>query len=454
MTSSGNSNKKNKMLYPIFSPSSSDIGFSILSFRHSDNIDLNTVPMAKMNRENNLRDFRSAYGMDAAPKYGEGSQFGKEQKDEARRQKYGIRSKKYNPLDQPWLLNAGNGKKARKYKGIKCKDVMDNASYMAFTTSSNGTFLGLPIVEWCEFKFIPKYKTLSIEEAEEEFSRRDKVHNQYAIMLNKRKKDEADEVDGKTGGDNEGSIDGDSDEEKGKKAGGTKKKGGEDVEEDEDRGEFNEGQEMDYITDESSDGDDKKENEEEEEEEDESDDDDEDDDKKEVEDETNNTNNNKNSDSSDTSSDSDIDNDPHLPILVRKDNQSKRSHGESSNTVSSKKQKLDNSAILPIIPPPPSTSKKPTSTTTAATATTASPAKSTDSSSLEIQVRRYLLRKPMTSTDLIQKLRKTSSNKDKLMDDIIAVLMKINPIHSTVNDKLYFALKPSANNEEEAGKTN
>ena len=48
------------------------------------------------------------------PKFGAGSEFGREQKEEARRKKYGIMVKRYNPDDQPWLMKLGGGKQARK----------------------------------------------------------------------------------------------------------------------------------------------------------------------------------------------------------------------------------------------------------------------------------------------------------------------------------------------------
>lgn len=45
-------------------------------------------------------------------RFGAGSEFGREQREEARRKKYGINVKKYRPEDQPWILTAGkNGKK-------------------------------------------------------------------------------------------------------------------------------------------------------------------------------------------------------------------------------------------------------------------------------------------------------------------------------------------------------
>ena len=69
----------------------------------------------KMNRENNLREYRQAYNMDMAPKFGAGSEFGREQREEARRKKYGIYRKRYNPEDQPWHMSLGEGKDTKKW---------------------------------------------------------------------------------------------------------------------------------------------------------------------------------------------------------------------------------------------------------------------------------------------------------------------------------------------------
>lgn len=67
-----------------------------------------------MERENNLKEFKSAYDIDVHPKFGAGSEYGREQKDEARRKKYGIMSRKYNPDAQPWILKIGKNKEMKK----------------------------------------------------------------------------------------------------------------------------------------------------------------------------------------------------------------------------------------------------------------------------------------------------------------------------------------------------
>ena len=69
-----------------------------------------------MERENNLKEYKSAYDIDTMPKFGAGSEYGRDLKEEARRKKHGINIKKYNPEDQPWLMKVGSGKTAKRYK--------------------------------------------------------------------------------------------------------------------------------------------------------------------------------------------------------------------------------------------------------------------------------------------------------------------------------------------------
>ena len=68
----------------------------------------------RIERENNLKDYKAAYDIEKEPKFGAGSEFGREEREEARRKKYGIHRKRYNVDDQPWLMKLGTGKTARK----------------------------------------------------------------------------------------------------------------------------------------------------------------------------------------------------------------------------------------------------------------------------------------------------------------------------------------------------
>ena len=65
------------------------------------------VQQARIGRENNLSDFKSAYDIETMPKFGAGSEYGREQREEARKKKFGMHIRKYNSDEQPWLLNLG-----------------------------------------------------------------------------------------------------------------------------------------------------------------------------------------------------------------------------------------------------------------------------------------------------------------------------------------------------------
>ena len=69
---------------------------------------------ATLVRENNLKEYKLSNDLDQMPKFGAGSEYGRDMREEARRKKYGIMVKKYNPEDQPWQLKSGKGKEAKK----------------------------------------------------------------------------------------------------------------------------------------------------------------------------------------------------------------------------------------------------------------------------------------------------------------------------------------------------
>ena len=69
----------------------------------------------RMVRENNQK--TKAGQEEEQPKFGAGSEFGREQKEEARRKKFGFVSKKYNPDAQPWLMRVGSKKDGKHYRG-------------------------------------------------------------------------------------------------------------------------------------------------------------------------------------------------------------------------------------------------------------------------------------------------------------------------------------------------
>lgn len=63
----------------------------------------------------------------------------------------------------------------------------------------------------------------------------------------------------------------------------------------------------------------------------------------------------------------------------------------------------------------------------------------------EEAVRRYLTRKPMTTTELLKKIqsKKTGVSSDELVEMMTAILKKINPSKQRIQGKMYLSLKPT-----------
>lgn len=483
-----------------------------MRFNSSLNVDVSKWTCPKMERENNLKEFKLD---EELPKYGAGSEFGRDQREESRRKKYGIISKKYNPDEQPWILKIG-GKAGKKFKGIREGGVTENASYYVFTQAPDGAFEAFPIEEWYNFSPIHCYKALSAEEAEEEFVRRDKVMNYFNIMLKKRQKAEEqieEEEEGEKGkgknkkasvrkefkisdaddwmnlsDDSEGGSTDNGDEgetvvsKKKKESVAVKKKGkkqssDEEALEESDEGDFD-NREVDYITNSSSseeEPEDEKVNRELKGVEDEEafrkfdasgDEEEEEEENKETTEESQEIKeksleskpkskpkktDNSSGDSSTDTSDSDFDDSKfHSAMFMQKAKKKNGSDSASSsrantptrtNSDSSKdvqrgiqKRKLSD-------PSTPAVKRSKTDPSSPASQSLTSTS-STDGIT-EDAIRRYLSRKPMTASELLQKFKskKTGMNSEQLVNKIAALLKKVNPIKHHVKNKMYFSLK-------------
>lgn len=108
-------------------------------------VDFKEWKQVKMERENNMKDFKGIE--EEMPKFGAGSEFGRDAREEARRKKFGIASRKYKPEDQPWLLKV-NGKNGKKFKGIREGGISENAAYYIFTHAPDGAIEAFPLHEW------------------------------------------------------------------------------------------------------------------------------------------------------------------------------------------------------------------------------------------------------------------------------------------------------------------
>ncbi|XP_037088073.1 general transcription factor IIF subunit 1-like [Pollicipes pollicipes] len=179
----------------------------VMQFNSSLLVDFTKWNQVKMVREVPIKE---AAG-EEAPKFGAGSEFGKDLREEARRKKLGIVAKKHAPDSYPWLMKVG-GKAGKKYRGVRGGSITENASYYVFTQAKDGAFEACPVSEWYNFQHVQRYKALTAEEAEEQFTKRDKIMNYFSVMVKKRLKNEDD-------------VDEDSEGQKDKKKGGKKKKG-------------------------------------------------------------------------------------------------------------------------------------------------------------------------------------------------------------------------------------
>jgi transcription initiation factor TFIIF subunit alpha len=88
------------------------------------------------------------------PKFGAGSEYGREEREEARKKKYGYNAKKYDPDRQPWLMRIGGKKDGKHYRGNREGGVSDNTAFYVFTHAPDGSFEAHPIKEW--YNFIPR----------------------------------------------------------------------------------------------------------------------------------------------------------------------------------------------------------------------------------------------------------------------------------------------------------
>jgi len=118
-----------------------------MHFNSSLNVEFTKWAQAKMARENNMKEYKSME--EEMPKFGAGSEFGRDAREEARRKKYGIPSRKYKADDQPWILNSANkNSTSKKFKGIREGGIKENVALYIFVHGSDGRLEAFPLQEW------------------------------------------------------------------------------------------------------------------------------------------------------------------------------------------------------------------------------------------------------------------------------------------------------------------
>uniref|UniRef100_A0A3Q0RBU5 Transcription initiation factor IIF subunit alpha n=1 Tax=Amphilophus citrinellus TaxID=61819 RepID=A0A3Q0RBU5_AMPCI len=183
--------------YTVRVPKNTSKKYNIMAFNAGDRVNCSTWTQARMERDMSAR---RIYGDEETAEGAAGSEFGKKQREEARRKKFGIVTREFKVEDQPWILKV-NGKAGKRFKGIKKGGITENASYYIFTQCPDGAFEAFPVHGWYNFTPQAKHRTLTAEEAEEEWGRRNKVVNHFSIMLQRRLReqergeDEEDEAD-------------------------------------------------------------------------------------------------------------------------------------------------------------------------------------------------------------------------------------------------------------------
>ncbi|TWW69846.1 general transcription factor IIF subunit 1-like isoform X2 [Takifugu rubripes] len=524
MTSLGNSSSS-VTEYTVRVPKNTGKKYNIMAFNVGDKVNCSTWTQARMERDLSAR---RIYGEEEAPESGAGSEFGKKQREESRRKKFGIVTREFKAEDQPWILKV-NGKGGRRFKGQRKGGVTENASYYIFTQCADGVFEAFPVNSWYNFTPISKHRTLTAEEAEEEWSRRNKVVNHFSIMLQRRLRedqgeDEEEESEksgkkkkgGRKGGDlrihdleeelemssedSDWSAGEEGENKKPKKTSvkgkGKKKKRKDDSEalEDSDDGDY-EGLEVDYMSDESSSEeepekgkpnkgedvpkgiDEASESEEESEEEkqnsEEAKEEEEEEEGKKTPVQLEKKKKKDSSGESDSSDDSDIEGEATSALFMKKRTPPKRGGGRgsagssrtgsrpgtpsidsasTSNTLRAAASKLEQGkrqAPGPDCPAakrlkmePSSQSPGPSGKSTPQPPSGKSTPSSSDIQLTEDAVRRYLIRKPMTTKDLLKKFqtKRTGLSSEQTVNVLAQILKRLNPERKNVNDKMHFYL--------------
>ncbi|OZC07518.1 hypothetical protein X798_05448 [Onchocerca flexuosa] len=156
--------------------------YSILKFNGALKVDPSKWAAAdysiRMAREDNKE--QSATN-EICQEYGEGSEYGKALREEARRKKYGRQLQTYQHDNQPWMLSiTDSSSKERKFRSIREGGAGEHADYWVFLKSGE-EFHAYKVDEWYQFMPLSTHRTLDIDQAEERFRERNRVMNQFAL---------------------------------------------------------------------------------------------------------------------------------------------------------------------------------------------------------------------------------------------------------------------------------
>ncbi|XP_065657204.1 general transcription factor IIF subunit 1 isoform X1 [Hydra vulgaris] len=106
------------------------------------------------------------------PAFGAGSVYNYDRKEEARRKRRGYIMKEINKDDLPYALRLG-GKGGKRFTGRK--EPIEHSAYYILTQCPDGVFEAVPVQAWYNFMPDINYSTLTADEVEHEFSKRDRT---------------------------------------------------------------------------------------------------------------------------------------------------------------------------------------------------------------------------------------------------------------------------------------
>lgn len=89
------------------------------------------------------------------------------------------------------------GKDIRKFTGTREGGIGDSSMYFVMRQEEGGVFKATPVEDWYNFKPEIKHRTLTHEEAEAEWERRDAIMNKFNFMNNKRLDDQIEGMEGR-----------------------------------------------------------------------------------------------------------------------------------------------------------------------------------------------------------------------------------------------------------------
>uniref|UniRef100_A0A8C4ZJR1 Transcription initiation factor IIF subunit alpha n=1 Tax=Gadus morhua TaxID=8049 RepID=A0A8C4ZJR1_GADMO len=457
--------------YTVRVPKNTSKKYSIMAFNAGDKVNCSTWTQARMERDLSAR---RMYGEEEAPDGAAGSEFGKKQREEARRKKYGIVTREFKVEDQPWILKV-NGK---------------NASYYIFTQCPDGAFEAFPVHGL--YNFVPHNHAATPaegdgnaegeggrrrrrggrragrrQEEEEEERRRGPAHHRPWQEDLEMSTDDSDSSMGEGRG--KAKKDKEAKGKQGKKK--KKKKKGSDNEaaEDSDDGDY-EGLEVDYMSDESIDEATESEEESEEEKPNEEETKEGEEEEEEGKKTPVQTEKKKKKGESSTSKWVLLCSPPQKKRTPPKRGGGRGSGGSSrassrpgtpsidtaatSNTLRAAASKLEQGKRPPAAPStdspaakrlkmePAGQSPAPSGKTTPQPPSGKSTPSTSDVQLTEEAVRRYLIRKPMTTKDLLKKFqtKRTGLSSEQTVNVLAQILKRLNPERKNVNDKMHFYL--------------